>query len=164
MATIGDRWYAVAPLPRLDARLFVGGRGRIGPAHDITSKLDPGEYLWAPELGPWTALVLGDPNATAASLGVFDSGVAGGRTRRLVDEMLELGASLSTLRFAAVGSARNLTLPHLWRVLDRRLGPEPLPQPGRLRFAPGPANVFAGDRVYVVCNGVGSWLGEPAER
>jgi hypothetical protein len=163
-ATVGDGWCQSACLTSLEKRLFVHGKGPIGPASQITSKLGPGDFLWAPQLGPWTALALWDPNASAASLGVFNSGVAEVDIRLGLHEMLELGASFSTLRFAAVGSPENVSLPRVWSLLERRLRPAPLPPSDRASPVAGPRNVFAGNCAYLVFNGVGEWLGEPAIR
>jgi hypothetical protein len=160
LAEIGGGRFRAPPLPQLDRRLFVSGRGPVGPARGLAARLGPGEYLWVGELGPWTALALWDPNAGAGALGVFDSGVAAAQTRGLVDALLRLGASLPTLRFGVVGSEANHTLESLWGALDRRLAAGALP--GREARARAPRGLFAGERAFVVHNGVAAWLGQPA--
>lgn len=158
-AIAGGRFRA-APLPLLDRRLFVSGRGPVGPARYLAGRLGPGEYLWTEGLGPWTALALWDANAGVAALSVFDSGVAAAHTRNVVEALLRLGANLPTLRFGVVGSQANHTLESVWRSLDRRLGAGPLLAAG----AGAPPGLLAGDCAYVVHNGVGAWLGRPQPR
>jgi hypothetical protein len=160
LAKIGGGRFRAPPLPQLERRLFVSGRGPVGPARYLAAKLGPGDYLWVDELGPWTALALWDPNAGAAALGVFDSGVAAAHTRGLVDALLRLGASLPTLRFGVVASQANRTLESVWGTLDRRLAAGALP--ARQARAAAPRGLFAGERAFVVYNGVAAWLGQPA--
>jgi hypothetical protein len=162
LAKIGGGRFRAPPLPRLDRRLYVSGQGPVGPARYLAARLAPGEYLWAGELGPWTALALWDPNAGAGALGVFDSGVAAAHTRGLLDALLRLGASLSTLRFGLVAAQANRTLQSVWGALDRRLAAGPLPAAGA--GAGAAPRLYAGDCAFLVHNGVGAWLGQPDSR
>lgn len=157
---VGEEFEARA-LPCLHRKLFVEGQGRVAGMGFLSAQLAPGHYLRTDELGPATALALWDVNARAASLAVFSAAPSEHDTRRVVDGVLELGGSLSTLRFALVGGSENRTLRSVWLALDKRLGLDPLPpaEPGRVW--PGPRSLFHGEQVHVVFNGAASWLGRP---
>jgi len=155
---IGNGWCTAHPAERIDRRAFVSDAGGVGPGRRLTARLAPGQYLWTPELGPWTALGMWDPVASIGSLGVYDSGTSHLHTRAQLHELLESGARLATLRFGAIVSPTNVSLPRVWGVLEHRLRPAALPAPDPSDPAPGPANVWAGERAYLLNNGAGCWL------
>ena len=149
-------------LAPLDGRLFVQNLVEVGPGAAHAAILLPGQYVSASALGSHAALALWDANARVCAIGSFDRSVTSAQTGRLLDETLQLGASLTTLRYSLVAPEPGETLSLVWNALDRRLGAAPLPGGIGTDADRWPANALLGDRVCVVHNGVRDWVGFPA--